>query len=263
MGQGRTDAGVHAAAQVAHIDVPDSSGQVSKEDLIRGINAFLPPDVRITDARPVPDAFHARFDAVSREYRYLVTTGGSPLLGRIAWCTHRALDIEILHQLALSLLGKHDFINFCIPQDRENATSTCTILSCSWQQWALSSPGDYLPGIQRLDRDTSVNQDSEAAELSANKAAEPRVSEGSPMIWIFSIKGDRFLRHMVRRLVGSMVQAAMISSETTTHEAEKRDKSKKMKRWQRLLNGEPCDKKGYTAPAQGLTLLRVNYDTHT
>ena len=255
MGQGRTDAGVHAAAQVAHIDVPESCGQVSKEDLIRGINAFLPPDVRVTDAWPALDAFHARFDAVSREYRYLVTTGGSPLLNRVAWCTHRALDIEILHLLASSLLGKHDFINFCIPQDRESATTTCSILSCSWKQWALSSPGDYLPVIQRLDRDTAANEDT--------KAAESRVSEGCPMMWIFSIKGDRFLRHMVRRLVGSMVQAAMISSETTTHEAEKRDKSKKMKRWQRLLNGEPCDQKGYTAPAQGLTLLRVNYDTHT
>jgi tRNA pseudouridine38-40 synthase len=108
---GRTDAGVHALAQVVHFDTdahrPDSAW-------VRGTNALLPAGVSVLWARVVGPAFHARFDAQARRYRYvLLARGERPglLHGRVGWW-HGALDVEAMREAAAALIGEHDFSAF-------------------------------------------------------------------------------------------------------------------------------------------------------
>jgi len=108
---GRTDAGVHALAQVVHFDVavdrPDSAW-------VRGVNSHLPPQVAVRWAHPVADDFHARFCALSRSYRYvLLNRPVRPAVqhGRVGWF-HHPLDVEAMRVAARVLLGEHDFSAF-------------------------------------------------------------------------------------------------------------------------------------------------------
>ncbi len=108
---GRTDARVHALAQVAHFD----TAAVRRDRAwVFGANANLPPDVSVLWARPVDTDFHARFSAVSRSYRYVILNRAvrpAALRGRVAWeC--RALDHEAMAHAAALLLGEHDFSAF-------------------------------------------------------------------------------------------------------------------------------------------------------
>lgn len=108
---GRTDTGVHALNQIAHFDCaadrPDSAW-------VRGGNAHLPPQIAVRWAQKVADNFHARFDAISRSYCYLLHNHPvRPALqhGHVGW-HHRRLDAEIMHRAAQALLGEHDFSAF-------------------------------------------------------------------------------------------------------------------------------------------------------
>jgi tRNA pseudouridine38-40 synthase len=108
---GRTDAGVHALAQVVHFDIdvarPDSAW-------VRGVNRHLPPQVAVRWAQPVAGDFHARFCALSRSYRYLLLNRPvRPALqqGRVGWF-HHDLDVEAMRAAAALLLGEHDFSAF-------------------------------------------------------------------------------------------------------------------------------------------------------
>jgi tRNA pseudouridine38-40 synthase len=105
---GRTDTGVHATAQVVHFD----TGALRDENAwVRGPNSFLDPRVRVLWAREVPEAFHARYSARSRTYRYLLLNdpvAPGVLHGRVGWF-HRPLDEYAMAQAARSLEGEHDF----------------------------------------------------------------------------------------------------------------------------------------------------------
>lgn len=108
---GRTDAGVHALAQVVHFDT-----EVRRQPTawVRGVNAHLPDTVAVRWAVPVTDDFHARFAARARFYRYVVQNRPERpalLSGKVGWC-HRPLDVEAMRVAALSLLGEHDFSSF-------------------------------------------------------------------------------------------------------------------------------------------------------
>jgi len=108
---GRTDAGVHALAQVVHFDAP-----VVRPDSawVRGVNAHLPPAVAVRWARAVSDDFHARFGALSRSYRYLLLNRAvrpAVLHARVGWF-HQPLDVEAMRVGARHLLGEHDFSAF-------------------------------------------------------------------------------------------------------------------------------------------------------
>lgn len=108
---GRTDAGVHALAQVVHFDSP-----VARPDTawVRGVNANLPPAVAVRWAMPVGDDFHARFSARARSYQYLLLNRPvrpAILHGRVGWF-HAPLDIEAMNMAAACLLGEHDFSAF-------------------------------------------------------------------------------------------------------------------------------------------------------
>lgn len=108
---GRTDRGVHAAGQVAHCDVTTGMGD---ERLWRALNAVLPPDLAVLRLTTMPGAFHARYDARSREYRYRLWRGETrlPGLARTSWHLAGALDVGAMGEAAQRLLGEHDFAAF-------------------------------------------------------------------------------------------------------------------------------------------------------
>jgi tRNA pseudouridine38-40 synthase len=105
---GRTDTGVHALAQVVHFD---TTAQRSERSWVFGANANLPKSVAVTWAREVDEAFHARFSAQARRYRYVIfnrPVRPTFLAYRVSW-DHRPLDVESMTQAAVCLVGEHDF----------------------------------------------------------------------------------------------------------------------------------------------------------
>jgi len=120
---GRTDAGVHATGQVAHVDV-SAEQWASIGDLRARLAGVLPTDVRVRAVREVPAAFDARFSALWRRYVYRITDapwGVEPLrrVDTLQWT--RALDAEAMQRAATRMLGTHDFAAYC--RRRDNATS--------------------------------------------------------------------------------------------------------------------------------------------
>jgi tRNA pseudouridine38-40 synthase len=108
---GRTDAGVHGLMQVVHFDTPLQREEFS---WVRGTNRFLPPDIAVQWARPVPDAFHSRACALARRYAYVVLE--SPVrpsldAGRVGW-VFRPMEGDTMREAAQALLGRHDFTSF-------------------------------------------------------------------------------------------------------------------------------------------------------
>lgn len=198
MGQGRTDAGVHALAQVAHADLPD---HVLADKLLHAMKGLLPEDVALTAAEITDPEFHARFDAISRQYRYQLVTSPQPLYRKITWQYYSEPAPAILDSTAGQILGKHDFSGFCIPPEDDMLTTICEVTHSEW-----------------------------------------KLENG---LWFFEIHANRFLRHMVRRLVGEMVHAAT----GRTEQAEFED----------LLSGKLLERKGFSAPSNGLILTGVVY----
>ena len=106
---GRTDAGVHATGQVAHLDVP--SGVLSPDELARRLARLLPADVRVPAVWEVPASFDARFSALRRHYRYPVCDapwGVDPLRRCDTLAHHRRLDEAVMNAAGTALLGEHD-----------------------------------------------------------------------------------------------------------------------------------------------------------
>ena len=127
---GRTDAGVHARGQVAHVDLP--SATATDPLLLRRLNGLLPADVRVRRVSPAPDGFDARFSALSRTYRYRVADGPEHAdpLRRHDVLTWRALDLAALQSACPPLLGEHDFAAYC--RRREGATTVRALLALDW-----------------------------------------------------------------------------------------------------------------------------------
>jgi tRNA pseudouridine38-40 synthase len=105
---GRTDAGVHAAAQVASITL---TAAITPERLVRACNATLPVDVRIVAAEEMPERFHARIHARGKTYRYFIwhAPSGQPLMRRVAWHVPQRLSLAAMQEAAALFVGEHDF----------------------------------------------------------------------------------------------------------------------------------------------------------
>lgn len=198
IGQGRTDAGVHAKAQVAHVDLPPL---FSPDKIVHAMKGLLPDDIALHSVSITDTDFHSRFDAVGRRYRYNISLGKSPLSRFYSWEISKRPDLSVLQILAAQIKGTHDFINFCVPSGDEYQTTSCNIIESKWEL-----EEDYLS---------------------------------------YTIEGNRFLRHMVRRLIGSMVHVATGRSEKTDFD--------------RLLYEKESRKKAFSAPACGLILVSVMY----
>ena len=140
---GRTDTGVHARGQVAHVDLDEAAlvaAAVRTTDpplaaLVRRLNGVLNPDLRLLRITPAPEGFNARYSAVWRRYAYRIadSAGAVDPLARghvLSW--PRALDLDRMNQAAAQLLGEHDFAAFC--RKRAGATTIRTLLDLHWER---------------------------------------------------------------------------------------------------------------------------------
>jgi len=134
---GRTDAGVHARGQVAHLDLPAAAWEAAGESLRRRLAGLLPPDVRVRAVSRAPDGFDARFSALWRRYSYRVCddpAAADPLRrGDTLWHP-RPLDLALMNEAAAALAGEHDFAAFC--RRREGASTVRALLRLDWQRIA-------------------------------------------------------------------------------------------------------------------------------
>jgi tRNA pseudouridine38-40 synthase len=128
---GRTDAGVHARGQVVTCRIRSDD---SLPSLLKGLNALLPPDIRVQSVEQVPESFHARTSARTRVYRYFLNLRQTALLRNYGWYVGGyQLDTNLLDACARQILGKHDFTSFC----KSNSDATyfdCTIEKAAWTQ---------------------------------------------------------------------------------------------------------------------------------
>ena len=151
VGAGRTDAGVHAFAQVIHVDLPDnffaSRGGPDAQRLVRALNRQLRGQVRVLSARVVDDTFHARFSATWREYRYLVLETTPPALAlheAFSWAVLGPLDLELMNRASAELRGTHDFRAFCRRPDGSSPDEPLTrrVMVATWERlednWQMS-----------------------------------------------------------------------------------------------------------------------------
>jgi tRNA pseudouridine38-40 synthase len=128
IGSSRTDAGVHALGQVAHVDVDTP---VPTKNIIRSLNRYLPDDIAVTKAKDVDESFDAIRNTTSKLYRYTIYTGKIRPVREIRYCWHRPgkLNIPKMQQAAAKILGKKDFKSFASAADQRES-SVRTILKC-------------------------------------------------------------------------------------------------------------------------------------
>ena len=210
-GAGRTDAGVHALAQVASARVTCAHDTAA---LARGLNAQLPDDIRVIDLVEAAPDFHARFRARSKTYRYgLRTTAVSDPFDRAyVWHVGDCLDVDAMRLAAAALIGTHDFAAF-----QSSGTETTSTVRTIFR-----------------------------SELIEAGSALPRAPDGSAPLAIYEVEGDGFLRHMVRAIVGTLVEIGRGRRQVTAMAD--------------LVGGGTRAEAGATAPAHGLFLVRVDYD---
>jgi tRNA pseudouridine38-40 synthase len=123
-GSGRTDAGVHAAAQVAHLDV---ATRLPPESLRRALNDELPADINVLDVQVVPHRFHARHAAVGRRYLYQIATRRSAFAKPFVWWVKEPLNIAAMREAARQFVGMRDFQSFA-DDDRERVERSTLVL---------------------------------------------------------------------------------------------------------------------------------------
>ena len=173
-GAGRTDTGVNAINYIAHFDL-QTKPVIEAEQLCYKLNAMLHREIVIHEIIEMPEEFHARFDAQSREYCYFIHFCKDPFSEKFSYRMRYPLDIEAMNKAAKLLLGEHDFSCF-EKVGGNNTTSVCTITEASWSTYMPTHV--ELMGMPYKDGDYIV----------------------------FRIKANRFLRNMVRAIVGSLIE---------------------------------------------------------
>lgn len=179
VGAGRTDAGVHAIRYIAHFDGVHPLLDTEPAKLCYKLNAILPKDISIHHIGRMHNEAHARFDATSREYLYFLHLDKDPFLSQSSWYCKFDLDFEAMNQAAQYLLGKHDFSCF-EKVNGGNATSICELTHAEWKAYRPHFLGDR------------------AAQFLSDSEKYP--------YFVFSIRANRFLRNMVRAIVGSLIE---------------------------------------------------------
>ena len=199
-GAGRTDAGVHALGQCAHVDL---STRLDPAVLTAALNASLPPQIRILGCRFVSRTFHARFSARGKIYRYRVATTPvlSPFERGRAWHVSGALDDRLLRACSREFVGRHDFAAFAVNRGKPVRSTIRTIRRV------------------RVRRTASIT--------------------------VIEFEGDGFLYKMVRLMAGAIVRCGL--GKMRVDEVR-----------ERLLGIAP-ESARFVAPADGLTLVRVQY----
>jgi tRNA pseudouridine38-40 synthase len=202
-GSGRTDAGVHALAQVATFQ---TESVIPVANFVVALNDILPASIRVLAAEQVPEDFHPRKSAKAKTYRYRIYRNPicPPLLARYVWHYPYPLDENAMRDAAPLVEGEHDFTSFAAvdpERGREGLSNVRRIFSSQWRR--------------------------ESSEL------------------IYEVRGNGFLHHMVRNLVGTF----LLVGKGTLKPAE----------LTRILETKDRSAAGATAPASGLYLVNVEY----
>jgi tRNA pseudouridine38-40 synthase len=205
-GAGRTDAGVHARGQVASANVTFAH---ATETIVRALNAQLPEDIRILEVVDAPPGFHARFSARSKSYRYQIRAGtvGDPFTREFVWQLPEPLNVDAMTDAAAALVGRHDFAAFQ-SVGTEVASTTRTIFRSQFST------------TERLER--------------------------PERLLVYEVTADGFLRHMVRAIVGTLVEIGR--------------GWRSVESMAQLIEQGTRAQAGATAPPHGLFLVRVDYD---
>ena len=212
-GAGRTDTDVNAINYIAHFETSDEV-RVDAAHLCYKLNAILPHGIAVHEVSEAETGFHARFDAVSREYSYFIHFTKDPFIGRYSYRMRYPLDIVRMNEAASFLIGEHDFSCF-EKTGGNNATSICTITEAAWET--------YMPGHARM-------------------LGYP-YHEGDYIV--FRIKANRFLRNMVRAVVGSLVEVG---------------RGKREPSWIKdLINGGTRSDAGSSVPGNALFFTGASY----
>jgi len=131
-GSSRTDTGVHALGMVAHFEVPRPECKMPPRKLALALNAWLPQDIRVASAARAPKAFHARFDAAGKQYRYFVWNhpAMNPLMRHTAWHVARPLDLPAMRHATAAFEGRHDFRSFTANPGYARESTVRTMSRC-------------------------------------------------------------------------------------------------------------------------------------
>lgn len=196
-GAGRTDTGVHAKQLFAHFD---SDKIENFDEFIFRMNSFLPMDISVKNIFEVKEDSHARFDAVEREYEYVISLEKDPFSQDFAFQINNTPNVALMNQAAETLLAHRDFQ--CFSRSKTDVkTYNCTIVKAFWE------------------------------------ATDNRL--------IFTIAADRFLRNMVRAIVGTLLDVGY--GKTTLED------------FKAILKSKSREEAGASAPAHGLYLTKVVY----
>ncbi len=268
-GSGRTDAGVHALAQVATFTL---AAPIPEDNLHRALNRALPPSIRVLSVEAVPADFHARHSAVRKTYEYRILPGDricSPMLAPYVWSCRYLLDLATLQQAAQHILGTHDFTSFAANDPDLTARTTPDSLNAgkkllSAEKNSLNAKKNSVISTEAADSPT-IRREVErpphfaVATADTNSPSDESTSPADNIrtifhsawhqhedLLIYRVTGSGFLHHMVRNLVGTFVEAAAnrISADTIPTILAARNRSAA----------------GPTAPASGLFLVEVEYE---
>jgi tRNA pseudouridine38-40 synthase len=176
--------------------------------LVHKLNSFLPKDIVIYDIIPVHDEAHTRFDATKRTYEYHIHQFKNPFLHELSWYFHQSLDVDLMNQAAQLLFNYTDFECFSKVNTDVN-TFDCTIFEAHWTRGVAEAK-------QENDR------------------------------LVFTISANRFLRNMVRSIVGTLVNVGL-------HKITLDDFTK-------IIESKSREKAGFSVPAHGLYLTKIEYD---
>jgi tRNA pseudouridine38-40 synthase len=214
-GAGRTDAGVHAAGQVANFK---TESPLSAADFQRACNALLPPSIRVIGSEEVDLDFHSRWNAIAKTYRYRIFRGSivPPFAWRYVHHDSGPLDFAAMAEAARQFEGEHDFTSFAAStgseeDDRERITSRI---------------------IYRSELRRCAGQGSGAGAQNEE--------------WVYIVHGRSFLRYMVRKMVGTLVEVGRGKLAPTDIVA--------------IFDARDRSKSGPTMPPQGLCMEGVEYE---
>jgi tRNA pseudouridine38-40 synthase len=229
-GSGRTDAGVHALGQVASFAL---AAPIPAENLQRALNRTLPASIRVLEAKRVASTFHARHSAVAKTYEYLIFRGAicPPFLARYVYACCWPMDFEALEESARAFVGEHDFLSFAATDPELESRS---------QEAAQQSEQRPMPraGFQ-IEPPAAAT-----VKRIYSSGWEERPSEAGALL-VYRVRGSGFLHHMVRNLVGTMLDVGRrrLGADSIAG----------------ILAARSRAAAGPTAPARGLFLHSVEY----
>ena len=240
VGAGRTDAGVHARHAVAHFDVTTEEAQSAvMHNLVFRLNRMLPPDIVVNSIEPVSDEMHARFSAKWRTYHYYVTTRPTPFNRQYFWHAYtwtdskgerHPLDFQLMNEAAAMLLEYKDFAAFC-KTHTDVKTTLCDVVEARW-----------VPLPQTI----SVAQAPVPDTLPLSAVAQAsNLDTSQPTDWVFIIKANRFLRNMVRAVVGTLVEVGRHRMTPA--------------QFREVIEGKSRSNAGDSMPANALFLQKIEY----